>query len=306
MSSSYVISMPELDRLSIPEKQTKLFVSDEQIFRELRNEHRRIADAESPAQRGDYVLVETDDGHGVKKKLHIELGGRAYSDYVKALIGCVPGQELRLNANGRDITARVVSVCRPVEYPLTDESIAELCIPEAADLAAYRRKYLDEHGDEIMGRVFRAIQPGLIDQVLDMSEIHLDPKELDDYNAMQLVMVGNISGNADERLMKAYGNGEKTPEECKQLFFNENRRIFSMYVWGRDLAKLRGAEPTEADTKQALGYYCLMFEKTEEEADLDTALMSYYLQYGIGAIREYYKSITSFSAVGIESYSLRS
>ena len=67
-----VSAMPSFaKRLSIPEKQTKLFVSDEQLFRELRNEHRRIADAESPAQRGDYVLVETDDGHGVKKKLHI-------------------------------------------------------------------------------------------------------------------------------------------------------------------------------------------------------------------------------------------
>ena len=306
MSSSYVISMPELDRLSIPEKQTKLFVSDEQIFRELRNEHRRVADADSPAERGDYVLVETDDGHGVKKKLHIELGGKAYPDYTKALVGCVPGQELRLTANGRDIAVRVISVRRPVEYPLSDESIAALGISGVNDRVDYRRKYIDEHGDEILGRVFRAIQPGLMDQVLDMSEIYLDPKELDDYNAMQLVMVGNISGNADERLMKAYGNGEKTLEECKQLFFNENRRIFSMYIWGRDLAKLRGAEPTEADTKQALGYYCLVFEKAEEEADLDTALMSYYLQYGIGAIREYYKSITCFSAVGIESYSLRS
>ena len=87
-----VSAMPSFaKRLSIPEKQTKLFVSDEQIFRELRNEHRRIADAESPAQRGDYVLVETDDGHGVfsirKGPLHElfhELGRNAIAPILRS------------------------------------------------------------------------------------------------------------------------------------------------------------------------------------------------------------------------------
>ena len=117
-------------------------------------------------------------------------------------------------------------------------------------------------------------------------------------------MVGNISGNVDERLMMAYGGGDKSLEECKQLFYEDNRRTFSLYVWGRDLASLNGAEPTDADRKQAMDYYCLVFDKSEDEADMEEALMSYYLQYGIGRLREYYQSVSSFSAIGIDSYSM--
>lgn len=304
MILSHVIKMPDLSKISIPEKQRHLYLNDEQIFRELRNEYRRVDDAEDGARKGDYVLIETDDGLEVKRTIQIELGGKAFWEYSDVLAGCRPGQELHASVKGREILVRVKNVRRPVELPLTDESIAALSIPGVNSLVEYRLKFIKEHGGELLDRVFRAIQHGLMDQVLGMAEIYLDPAELKAYNEMQLVMVGNISGNADERLMKAYGDGEKTLEECKQLFFEENKRMYSLYVWGKDLAAQDGAEPTEADRQEAIGYYCLVFNTTEEEADLETALMSYYLKYGIGRIKEYYKSVSDFSAEGIENYSL--
>lgn len=301
---SHVIRMPELSKLDIPEKQRKIFIPDDQIFSELRNEHRRIDDRDGGAEKGDYVLIDLCDPFGHKREIHVELGSRAFSDYTEVLKGCAAGDELQTVINGTEHTIFVKSVRMPVELPLTDETIAGLEIPGVKDLVDYRVKYINEHGEERLDRVFRAIQQGLFDQVLEMAEIQLDPEELDSYNKMQLVMVGNISGNVDERLMMAYGGGDKSLEECKQLFYEDNRRTFSLYVWGRDLASLNGAEPTDADRKQAMDYYCLVFDKSEDEADMEEALMSYYLQYGIGRLREYYQSVSSFSAIGIDSYSM--
>lgn len=63
------------------------------------------------------------------------------------------------------------------------------------------------------------------------------------------------------------------------------------------------APPTEKKYHQALAFYCLAYDTTEEQVEQERlreeALRSFYMQYGIGRLRDYYKSIVYFSAVGI-------
>ena len=54
MSNSHVVRMPDLSKLNIPEKQRLIRVRDEQIFQELKTQHRET------------------------KTVHIELGGKAF------------------------------------------------------------------------------------------------------------------------------------------------------------------------------------------------------------------------------------
>ncbi len=309
MGLSHVIRMPDLAKLEIPAKQRLISVKDEQIFRGLRSQNRQIADQEGGAAKGDFVLFDATDSRGGSRTLHIELGGKYFPDYEGALLGCKAGQELHAQVDGDDTLIHVRSVRKVIEFPLTDVSIAALHIPGAATLAEYREKYLREHGDEIAERVFRAIQQKLKDRVLDMTEFSLDDSEMDLYHQRQCTMLRNIFGDIDERLRKAYGaDGAKTLEKCYQQFYADNKRSFLLYLLGKAMAEQDHATPTETEYRQALESYCLIFEKTEEQVEQEglqeEALRSFYIQYGIGRIRDYFKSVVRFSAVGISSQPL--
>lgn len=58
MSNSHVVRMPDLSKLNIPEKQRLIRVRDEQIFQELKTQHRRIEDQTDGAEKGNYVLID--------------------------------------------------------------------------------------------------------------------------------------------------------------------------------------------------------------------------------------------------------
>ena len=78
MSNSHVIRMPDLSKLNIPEKQRLIRVRDEQIFQELKTQHRRIEDQTDGAEKGNYVLIDVVRPNGETKTVHIELGGKAF------------------------------------------------------------------------------------------------------------------------------------------------------------------------------------------------------------------------------------
>ena len=310
MSFSYVARMPDLSKLDIPAKQRLISVRDEQIFSDLRNQYRQIEDQENGAARGDYVWADAVNPAGASRTLHIELGGKCFQEYQKVLLGCRAGQVFHAVIDGAVHTIEARSVRKVVELPLTDASIASLKIPGAVTLGEYRCKYLREHGEEIADRVFQAIQPKLIECVLRLAEIHLDDRDMDTYHRQQCAMLQNISGNADERLMKAYGGGGvRTLDECYQQFRKDNKKTFCTYLLGKALAEQDHAAPTETEYKQALEYYCLAFGKTAEQVGqenlVEEVLRSFYLQYGISRIRDYYKSIVAFSAAGIPSQPLK-
>lgn len=304
MRLSCVIRMPDLSKLDIPERLRLISVKDDQIFHELKIRNRRIEDQEDGAAKGDYVLIDAINSHGGSRTLHIELGKKCFPDYEKVLLGCQVGQELRVVINGEDTVIHIQSVRRVIELSLTDDTIASLRIPDVATLIEYRRKYLRQNGEKIADCIFRAIQPRLIDNVLALADISLDADEMDLYNQQQRTMLQNISGDVDQRLMKAYGaDGTKTLEECYRQFYEDNKRTFSMYLWGKALAGQEHATPTESEYRQALTYYCLVFNKTEEQVEQEglreEMLRSFYLQYGINRLKDYYKSMVSFSAAGI-------
>lgn len=310
MSLSYVVRMPDLSKLDIPAKQRLIPVRDEQIFSDLRNQHRKIDDQENGATQGDYVLIDTINPAGVSRTCHIELGANRFQEYERVLSGCKAGQVLHTVINGAAQTIHIRSVRKIIELPLTDGSIASLKIPGVATLTAYRSKYIQERGEEIADRVFRAIQPKLMGNVLALAEIFLDDGEMALYHAQQRSMLQNISGDVDERLIKAYGaGGTRSLEDCYRQFQEDNRRTFSMYLWGKTLAEQNHVAPTAAQYRQALEYYCLAFNRTEEQVSreglVEEALRSFYLQYGISRLRDYYKSIVTFSAVGIPSQPLK-
>ena len=55
--------------------------------------------------------------------------------------------------------------------------------------------------------------------------------------------------------------------------------------------------------RQALSYYCLAFDTTEEQVEQEglkeEVLRSFYLQYGIGQLKKRYQSLVRFQAEGI-------
>lgn len=304
MGISCVIRMPELSKLDIPEKQRFIFVKDETIFCDLKNEKRQIADRETEAVRGDYVLAELENADGGIQVLHVELGSRSFPDLENVLLGSTAGQELRGEVFGDETVIRVRSVRKVVDFPLTDEAIASLSIPGVETVTDYRRNYIQRHGVEIADRLFGVLQKKLMDSVIDMAELSLAEEELNHYHQQQRSMIQHVSGDVDQRLMYAYGqDGDKTPEECDRLFFEDNRQMFSFYIWAKELAKQNKICPSEEDARKSVENYCMVFEKTEEqireEGLTDDALRSFYFQYGIGQLRKYYYSVVSFSATGI-------
>ena len=140
MSNSHVVRMPDLSKLNIPEKQRLIRVRDEQIFQELKTQHRRIEDQTDGAEKGNYVLIDVVRPNGETKTDHIELGEKAFSDYQAVLFGCKAGQVVSLTTGGEKVTIRIRTVRRVAELSLTDEAIAALKIPGIVTLADYRRR----------------------------------------------------------------------------------------------------------------------------------------------------------------------
>lgn len=301
MSLSKVVRMPDLTRLEIPEKQCHITLKDDTIFQGLRDQHRQLAVQEGPAARGDYVLAQAASEPGHARTVHIELGVRRFPDYEKALLGCRAGQTLQAMICGEDTTLQVESVKKVVELPLTDESIAALQLPGIHTLADYRRQYIADHGDALADRIFSAIQEKLLNQLAELMEVSLDQQELEQFHQQQRDMIQAVSGDVDQRLMDAYGGS--TPQESDRLFFQDNRRTFLIYLWGKALADQDGHQLTQTELDQVLEYYQLIHGKSKEEVLakglMEEACQPFYLQYGIGALRRYFKSLVVISATDV-------
>jgi hypothetical protein len=224
-------------------------------------------------------------------------------------LGCTAGQTLKATICGEETTIQVQIVKKVVEMPLTDKNIAALHMPGIETLVDYRKQYIREHGDEKAEQIFRAIQGKLLPKLVQLMEISLDEDEMNDFHQQQRAMIHSISGDVDQRLLDAYGsNGDKTPEECDLMFFEENKRSFMIYLWGKTLAERNKRQMTDAERKQALEYYSLIHGKNEVEIAaeglMDEAVQPFYLQYGIGELKKYFKSLVRFSAIGIEPQAL--
>jgi len=309
MSLSHVNRMPDLTALDIPPKQYMITLSDDTIFYNVLNNNRQLAVQNDAAVNGDYVLVEVTGKSGITKTIHIELGRKHFLDYEKALLGCMAGQVLKATFCGEETTIHVQTVKKVIEMPLTDDNIAALHMPGIETLVDYRQQYIREHGDEKAEQIFHAIQGKLLRKLAALMEISLDEDELNDFHRQQRAMIQSVSGDVDQRLMDAYGSkGDKTLEECDRIFFEENKRTFMIYLWGKALAEQNGRQMTDTEHKQVLEYYSLIHGRTEEEivADglMEEAARPFYIQYGIGEVKKYYKSLVSFSASGIRAQAL--
>ena len=298
MGASRIIKMPELSKLDIPDAQCRLWLNDGVIFQDLLNETRTLAVREGPAAKGDYVLAEVSSKHGGTAKLHVELGGRQFPDLEQALMGCRAGQEMAAQFGGEEVSLRVESVKRVVDLPLRDEAVAALKLPGVTSLADYRRQYIRQHGRERALRVFHAIQETLLNRLVELMEVDLDDGEMARFHQQKRIMIQNISGDLDRRLMDAYGGA--TPEECDRMFFADNRRAFLLYLWGRALAQRDGREPDGEERSQALENFSAIYGMEQEEICraglLDEAMQPFYIQYAIGKVRDYYLSQVRFSA----------
>lgn len=304
MDKSYVITMPDLKELSIPEKQRSIYVKDSAIFSALRNEKRHMEDRTEPAQNGDYVLTEVVCGD-VTQLIHIELGGRHFPQQEAALLGCRTGDVISAVINGEQTILRVRSVRKTEEYPITDASIEALNIEDVHCAADYRRKYIRENGFEMSEKLFRAMQQKLIENLVDLAEFHLDEDDVTAYHENQKSMIQNLTGDVNLRLLTAYGeDGKYSLEECDRMFMEENKRTYQMILWSKALAEQNHVKISETDRKAAIENYCLVFDTTEDEITKsgkeETAMYSFYIAYGMKELRRYYCSVIGFCAEGVD------
>lgn len=306
MYVSHMIHMPELSALKIPPRQCRIALKDEVIFADVRNAHRRLEKQEGPAAPGDYVLAKAVPARGPERNIHIELGSNSFPAYEAALLGARAGERRQAVIYGEETVLQVQSVRKVVELPLTDANIAALGLPDIKTLVDYRRQYIRTHGKEQAERIFQALQGGLLQALAQQMEVFLDETEVKQFHRQQRDMIQRISGDVDQRLMDAYGG--RTPEEADRLFFADNRQTFQIYVWGRELARQNGRQMTAAERQQMLGNYMLMHETTEaaiQAQGLQEAVeQPFYIQYGIGRLKQYYLSLVRFSAAGIPSQAL--
>ena len=299
---SHITKMPQLSELDIPAKQYELYLSDGLIFRGLLNAERGLEHPDGPAADGDYVLALISTEKGGETRLQAELGSRRFPELERALTGRAAGEGFTAEINGEAAQIRVEAVSRAVDLPLTDGAIAALGIPGVASLADYRRAFIRENGEARAERVFSSIKQRLLTRLAGLAEAYIEPQELARYHARQRAMINNISGDVDGRLMDAYGCD--TPEECDRLFYEDNRRNFTIYLYGLALAEENGRVPSEAERMSAMQYYGIIYDL--DAADIsaagleDEAMQSFYLQYGIASVREHYFSLVRFSAEGIE------
>lgn len=299
MSISHVTQIPDFTKLQIPAVNCIIRLSDKTVFKAVLDKHRKIISVNGPAQKGDFVLAEASFGAGEPEQRHIELGGRHFPDWESALQGGYSGQILEAAINGRTAAVKILSVERVVELELTDENIEKLGLPDIHTKGDYRKDFISHHGDEISTRVFSALREKLITRLVSLTEVELDPSELEAYNQQQLDMLDRIAGSADERLLLAYGdNGTHSIEECRALYAADNRQSYILLLLGHALAQRDKKQISPAERKEILGYYTAMWEKTEAEIEreglLETALEPFYLQYAIGTLKAHYQSLVRF------------
>lgn len=237
MKKTQITKMPDLSALTILPKQRELFIRDTTIFSALAYRKRQVETVDDAAVPNDYVLCEISGQSGNVQTVHVELGGGHFPALEQILAGTRAGQSVEGTIGGDPSTIRVLSVNRPREYLLSDESIAALEIPGVHTLADYRRRYIVQHGRALAERVFSALQKRLLEEVTALMEVDFSTEEMDHYHRLQREMIQGITGDADQRILDAYGYADgKTPEECERMFYEENKRTFLIYVWGRTLA----------------------------------------------------------------------
>lgn len=299
MSVSHIIRIPDFAQLQIPAVNCTIKLSDKTVFKTVLDQHRKVVPVNGPAQKGDYVLAEASFGSREPKRLHVELGGRHFPDLEAALMGCHPGQALEVDINGETSAIQILSVARPVEMELTNENIEKLGLPDIHTKNDYRRNYVALHGKEISGRVFSALQVKLLAKLTKLIEVELDPAEVDAFNQQQKKMIDKITGNAEERLLLAYGDhGTHSLAECEALFAADNRESFILLLLGHALAQRDHNQISPEERTKILSYYTAVWEKNEAEIEaeglMETALEPFYLQYAVGSLKAYYQSLVQF------------
>ena len=109
--------------------------------------------------------------------------------------------------------------------------------------------------------------------------------------------------------MWAYGgDGEKTLEECYRLFYEDNRRNYILWLWGKALAE-KNVAPTEEEYSQALEFYCMAFNTDEAQVERDglreEVTRSFYMRHALSVLQDYYRSIVNISAEQIPEKPLK-
>jgi hypothetical protein len=299
MSVSHIIRIPDFAELRIPAVNYTIKLSDKTVFKTVLDQHRKVVPVDGPAQKGDYVLTEVSFGAREPKRLHVELGGRHFPDLEAALMGCHPGQALEANINDETSAIQILSVARPVEMKLTNENIEKLGLPGIHNKNDYRQNYVALHGEEISGRAFSALHEKLLAQLTELIEVELDPAEVDAFNQQQKKMIDKITGNAEERLLLAYGDhGTHSLAECEALFAADNRKSFIWLLLGHALAQRDHKQISPEERTKILSYYTAVWEKNETEIEaeglMETALEPFYLQYTVESLKAYYQSLVRF------------
>ncbi len=296
MRLSHITKVPDFKEIQISDNNRRIKINDRTIFREIRNEKRRLEDTRKPAKNGDYVQVEVTCGEQEPKVLHIELGKQHYQAYEEVLFGCIPNQVLTKVVYGKETNIKVISVKETKEMELTDENIEKLQLPGIHSVEDYRKDYVRRNKEEVVDRAFQALKKKFIKQLETILEVELVEAEVDKYNQNQRDMIETIAGDVEERLMVAYGNnGEKSLEECEALFKKDNTKNFKMIVLGEALAKNNHRQISEEEKEALLENYKLIHEKSDEEIKaknlMEQVFEPFYLQYTIQELQNYYESV---------------
>ncbi len=296
MRLSRVKKVPDFKDIQISDNNRMIKISDKTIFREIRNEKRRLEDTKRPAKNGDYVQVVVTCEEQDPKVIHIELGKRHYQAYEEVLIACTPNQVFEKVIYGKETNIKVISVKETKEMELTDENIEKLQLPGIHSVEDYRKDYVRRNQKEVVDRAFHALKKKFLKQLETILEVELVEAEVDKYNQNQRDMIETIAGNVEERLMVAYGNdGEKSLEECEALFKKDNTKNFKIIVLGDALAKKNHRQISEEEKEELLENYKLIHEKSDEEIKtknlMEQVLEPFYLQYTIQELQNHYESL---------------
>jgi len=296
MRLSHITKVPDFKDIQISDNNRMIKINDRTIFREIKNENRRIEDTNKPAKKGDYVQVEVSAGEQEPKVIHIELGKQHYQAYEEVLFACTPNQVFTKVIYGKETNIKVISVKETKEMELTDENIEKLQLPGIHSVKDYRKDYVRRNKKEVVDRAFQALKKKFLKQLETILEVELVEAEVDKYNQNQRDMIETIAGDVEERLMVAYGkDGEKSLEECEALFKKDNTKNFKMIVLGDAMAKKNHRQISEEEKRDLLENYKLIHEKSDEEIEaknlMEQVLEPFYLQYAIQELQNYYESV---------------
>lgn len=296
MRQSHVKKIPDFAHLPISEKNRKIKISDNTIFKEIQNQNRTLQETGKSAQDGDYVqAVVTHEGKE-PKVIHIKLGMRQFPAYEEALTGCTSGQTFSKTIYGKPCVFKVETVKRTQEMELTDENIEKLQLNGIHSVCDYRKDYINRNKEAIFDRVFHALKRKVVEELEKILEVELIEAEVDQYNNNQRNMIEYVAGDIEERLVIAYGNnGQNSLEECEQLFKKENTKNLKLIVLGEALITKNNYQISEEEKEGALENYKMVYGKTDDEIEtenlMENVLEAFYLQYTYRELRKYFESI---------------